>query len=179
MNRTEALNILGLDDDASPADIKSAYRECAQILHPDRFASNKKLQDRATEQFKRLQDAYEYLNSARGAKASSSQRTRAKAAYSSREAKIAGLEAARVQLVSQRDALCDERRNAIIMIAAGAIVALFLRRIVWAAGLAGTLVIWGIVTLAGACRNITTIDEHLGEIEMQKRQLEENWEEEQ
>lgn len=178
MNRTEALNILGLDADASPADIKSAYRECVQILHPDRFANNKKLQNRATEQFKRLQDAYDYLTSSRAAKSSSASSSRPRPAYSSREAKIAGLDAARVQLVAQRDALADERRNAIIMIAAGAIVALFLRRIVWAAGLAGTLVIWGIVTLAGACRNIQTLDEHLGEIEMQKRQLEENWEEE-
>ena len=72
MNRTEALNILGLDDDASAADIKSAYRECVQILHPDRFANNKKLQDRATEQFKRLQDAYEYLTSARSSSLSTS-----------------------------------------------------------------------------------------------------------
>ena len=176
VNRTEAFNILGLDDDASAADIKSAYRECVQILHPDRFANNKKLQDRATEQFKRLQDAYDYLNSASGSKQSRSS-ARPRQAYSAREAQLAGLEAARTQLVAQRDALVDERRNAIIMIAAGAIIALFLRRIVWAAGLAGTLVIWGIVTLAGACRNITMLDEHLGEIEMQKRQLEENWEE--
>ena len=166
MNRTEALNILGLDDDASAADIKSAYRECVQILHPDRFANNKKLQDRATEQFKRLQDAYEYLTSDRAASKQSRSSSRPRQAYTAREAKIA-----------QHDALCDERRNSIIMIAAGVIIALFLRRIVWAAGLAGTLVIWGIVTLTGACKNIATLNEHLGEIEMQKRQLEENWEE--
>ncbi|MTH38913.1 DnaJ domain-containing protein, partial [Veillonella dispar] len=55
MNRTEALRILGLDDDATPEDVKTAYKETVQILHPDRFASNKKLQDRATEQFKNLQ----------------------------------------------------------------------------------------------------------------------------
>ena len=54
MNRTEALRILGLDDDATPEDVKTAYKETVQILHPDRFASNKKLQDRATEQFKNL-----------------------------------------------------------------------------------------------------------------------------
>ena len=59
MNRTEALRILGLDDDATPEDVKTAYKETVQILHPDRFASNKKLQDRATEQFKNLQEAYE------------------------------------------------------------------------------------------------------------------------
>ena len=59
MNRTEALRILGLDNDATADDIKAAYKETAQILHPDRFAGNKKLQDRATEQFKNLQEAYE------------------------------------------------------------------------------------------------------------------------
>ena len=63
MNRTEALRILGLDDDATPEDVKTAYKETVQILHPDRFASNKKLQDRATEQFKNLQEAYDYLTS--------------------------------------------------------------------------------------------------------------------
>ena len=40
MNRTEALRILGLDDDATPEDVKTAYKETVQILHPDRFASN-------------------------------------------------------------------------------------------------------------------------------------------
>ena len=70
MNRIEALNILGLDDDATDRDIKVAYKECVQILHPDRFAGNAKLQDRATEQFKRLQDAYDYLSSGRGSKSS-------------------------------------------------------------------------------------------------------------
>ena len=100
MNRTEALNILGLDDDASAADIKSAYRECVQILHPDRFANNKKLQDRATEQFKRLQDAYEYLTSDRAASKQSRSSSRPRQAYTAREAKIAGLEAARTQLIA-------------------------------------------------------------------------------
>ena len=43
MNRLEALRALGLDEDATDEDIKTAYRETAQILHPDRFATNKKL----------------------------------------------------------------------------------------------------------------------------------------
>lgn len=175
VNRTEALNILGLDDDATASDIKAAYRECAQILHPDRFANNKKLQDRATEQFKRLQDAYDFLNSSRGQK-SASRTTRTGQGYSRKEAQLAGLEAARTQLISQRDALLDQRRNALIMIVVGAVVAVFLRRVVWAAGLAGTLVIWGIVSLVGALQNISSLNEHLGEIEIQKRQLE-DWEE--
>ena len=53
MNRIEALNILGLDDDATDRDIKVAYKECVQILHPDRFAGNAQLQDRANVPFKR------------------------------------------------------------------------------------------------------------------------------
>jgi len=66
MNRNEALHILGLNDDATADDIKIAYRETVQILHPDKFAGNEKLQTRATEQFKRLQEAYELLCSSTG-----------------------------------------------------------------------------------------------------------------
>ena len=74
MNRNEALHILGLNDDASADDIKIAYRETVQILHPDKFAGNEKLQTRATEQFKRLQEAYELLcsNTGRRGRGSSS-----------------------------------------------------------------------------------------------------------
>lgn len=180
MNRIEALNILGLDDDATQADIKAAYKECVQIFHPDRFANNKKLQDRATEQFKRLQDAYDYLTSGRGSKGESAKRssTRRASSGSYAEAQMAGLEAARTQLVAQRDVLYDERRNALMMIAGGGVVAFLLRRIVWVAGIAGTVCIWGIVSLMSTLRSISTINEHIHEIEMQKRELEQDWEEE-
>ena len=183
MNRIEALNVLGLDSDATEKDIKVAYRECAQILHPDRFASNAKLQDRATEQFKRLQDAYEYLtdDKARRTSASgprSSAPSGAKASYRAVEARLAGLAAAKAQLTAQRDALSDERRNAIIMIVGGAIVALAARRIVILAGVASVLAVYGIVSLVGTMQNIGTIDEHLKDMEMQRRRLEEELEEE-
>ncbi|MDO5043476.1 MAG: J domain-containing protein [Slackia sp.] len=177
MNRIEALNILGLDDDATPQDIKTAYKECVQILHPDRFAGNKKLQERATEQFKRLQDAYDFLRSGRASKSAAGS-ARASRSVSYVEAQLAGLAAARTQLVTQRDAVYDERRNAAIMIAIGAVGAVLGRRIIWIAGIAGALIVWGIVSLIAACQNISTINEHLKEIEMQKRQLEEDWEEE-
>lgn len=185
MNRTEALNILGLDEDATDKDIKSAYRECVQILHPDRFANNKRLADRATEQFKRLQDAYDYLTSAKARKedARRSQGGASGAAYanasawSPTEARLAGLAAARTQLVAQRDALLDERRNALVMVVAGAVLAVFLRRVVWIAGLAGTFIIWGVVKLIGTIQSLSTIDDHLKEIDQQRREIEEEEEE--
>ena len=182
MNRLEALNILGLDEDATQADIKAAYRECAQILHPDRFAGNKKLQDRATEQFKRLQDAYSYLTSSKGGRSSSgssgsSARSRSRA-YSSVEAKLAGLAAARTQLVAQRDALLDERRNAIIMIVVGVLVTIVGRRIRWLVGISGALTIWGIVSVVSAQQNLNSIDEHLKRIKKQQRELEDELEDE-
>ena len=76
MNRLEALHILGLGEEATPEEIKIAYKETAQILHPDKFANNKKLQERATEQFKNLQEAYAYLSSGKGAKSSMKARVR-------------------------------------------------------------------------------------------------------
>lgn len=176
VNRIEALNILGLDDDATAQDIKTAYKECVQIFHPDRFAGNKKLQERATEQFKRLQDAYEFLKSGRGSKeASGSARSSRSVSYV--EAQLAGLAAARTQLVAQRDALYDERRNAVIMMAVGAAGAILGRRVIWIAGIAGALIVWGIVSVIAVCQNISAINDHLKEIDMQKRQLEQDWEE--
>ena len=90
MNRTEALHILGLEDDATADDIKIAYRETVQILHPDKFAGNEKLQSRATEQFKRLQEAYDLLSSGasggRGARSGSSEREKTIGAFSQRHA---------------------------------------------------------------------------------------------
>jgi hypothetical protein len=61
MTRDEALRLLGLDEDATEADIRLAYKEMAQILHPDKYADNKKLAERATEQFKHVNEARELL----------------------------------------------------------------------------------------------------------------------
>jgi curved DNA-binding protein CbpA len=61
MTRDEALRLLGLGPEASENDIKLAYREMAQILHPDKFPDKKSLQQRATEQFKHINEAREVL----------------------------------------------------------------------------------------------------------------------
>ena len=170
MNRTEALRILGLDEDATLADIKTAYKETAQILHPDRFATNKKLQDRATEQFKNLQEAYEYLTSGKGSRTKAGRTASATRAYGpggQAEARLAGIAAARTQLVHQRDVVYDERRNGLVMAGIGAVVAILFRKpgpllILATAGV--TAVVWGIIQAVGAQRTIGTLNEHIDEL---------------
>lgn len=181
MNRLEALHILGLGDDATADEIKTAYKESAQILHPDKFATNKKLQDRATEQFKNLQEAYSYLTSGRGSKGTAAGASgRASAAHEGSraniEARLAGIAAARAQLVAHRDEVYDERRNGFIMIVVGAIVALItVRRPMGLFGMlaaAGTTaVVWGVVQVTSSGKTIDTLNAHLRKLNQEKKAL--------
>ena len=196
MNRTEALHILGLEDDATADDIKIAYRETVQILHPDKFAGNEKLQSRATEQFKRLQEAYDLLSSgARGARSGSSSgassSSGAARAWTEVEdgveveylteaeikARLAGIAAARAQLVAQRDTVSDERRNGLAMAAIGAVATLLtIRRpfgiLGMIAAVAGTATVWGIIQFLGAQRNLNTLNEHLAKLTEERKEYE-------
>lgn len=205
MNRTEALHILGLEDDATADDIKIAYRETVQILHPDKFAGNEKLQNRATEQFKRLQEAYDLLTSgsvggrsARGGRSSRSGASSGASASSGAarawtevedgveveylteaeiKARLAGIAAARAQLVAQRDTVSDERRNGLAMAAIGAVATLLtIRRpfgiLGMIAAVAGTATVWGIIQFLGAQRNLNTLNEHLAKLTEERKEYE-------
>ena len=202
MNRTEALHILGLEDDATADDIKIAYRETVQILHPDKFAGNEKLQSRATEQFKRLQEAYDLLSSGasggrggRGARSGSSSgvssSSGAARAWTEVEdgveveylteaeikARLAGIAAARAQLVAQRDTVSDERRNGLAMAAIGAVTTLLtIRRpfgiLGMIAAVAGTATVWGIIQFLGAQRNLNTLNERLAKLTEERKEYE-------
>lgn len=61
MTRDEALQVLGLDAGASRAEVSAAHRELAQMLHPDKYAGDKKLHARAEEQMKRVNEARDVL----------------------------------------------------------------------------------------------------------------------
>lgn len=197
MNRNEALHILGLEDDATADDIKIAYRETVQILHPDKFAGNEKLQNRATEQFKRLQEAYELLSSGTGSgggrsgRANSANSSGAARSWTETEgdveveylteaeikARLAGIAAARAQLVAQRDTVSDERRNGLAMAAIGAVAALFtIRRpfgiLGFIAAMAVPATIWGIVQVVSAQRNLNTLNAHLEQLTEERKEYE-------
>ncbi|MCL1797210.1 MAG: J domain-containing protein [Eggerthellaceae bacterium] len=178
MNRIEALRILGLDGDASNEDIKTAYKEMAQILHPDRFASSRKLQDKATEQFKNLQEAYDLLTSGKLGKASSSKGSSTRAAYGQNystarelEARLAGIAAAKTQLVAQKDTMLDERRNGLIMIVLGVALCLVFRRMPLTLALGSTGAVWGIVKTIATLSTLKNLDEHIGKLSKEQKQL--------
>lgn len=177
MNRREALRILGLDEDATPADIKAAYHETVQILHPDKFAGNSKLEQRATEQFKNLQEAYEYLQKSKHAKGSAKGEEEPRS-YSSEaaevEARLAGIAAARTQLVSQRDLAIDERRNGAMMAGIGAVAVILCRRpglFAVIASIGAAAAVWGIIQVISAQRTITTLNEHLDQLAKERKRL--------
>jgi len=54
----EALKILGLPPDANLKEIKQAYKDLVTVWHPDRFANNPRLHDKASEKLKELNIAY-------------------------------------------------------------------------------------------------------------------------
>lgn len=60
--RSEALRHLGLGPDATPQEIKEAYKRLAKVHHPDRFEGlSAEIVDAATLSFRRIREAYEYL----------------------------------------------------------------------------------------------------------------------
>jgi len=53
--------ILGLKPNASPEEVKKAYRQLAKIWHPDLFHNNNQEQQQAEVKFKEIAEAYEIL----------------------------------------------------------------------------------------------------------------------
>ena len=55
------IEILGLKPGASQEEVNQAYRDLANVWHPDRFANNLRLQKKAEEKLKEINAAYEYI----------------------------------------------------------------------------------------------------------------------
>jgi curved DNA-binding protein CbpA len=63
MDIRRCFEILELDRDASPGELKQAYKDMVSVWHPDRFSSNPRLRKKAEEKLKQANLAYETLNS--------------------------------------------------------------------------------------------------------------------
>ncbi|MCA1613135.1 MAG: J domain-containing protein [Acidobacteria bacterium] len=59
--RARCLETLGLAPGAAAQEIKAAYRDLAKVWHPDRFTHEPRLQQKAQEKLKAINDAYQQL----------------------------------------------------------------------------------------------------------------------
>jgi hypothetical protein len=55
--------VLGVVEGASAQELKTAYRDLAKVWHPDRFTHDPRLQQKAQEKLKEINEAYEQLTS--------------------------------------------------------------------------------------------------------------------
>lgn len=60
-DRADHLRELELGENATAAEVRQAYRDLARVWHPDRFASDPRVQAKATEKLRRVIEAYEFL----------------------------------------------------------------------------------------------------------------------
>ena len=185
MTYDEALRLFGLDEDATETDIKLAYKEMAQILHPDKFASNKRLSERANEQFKLVNEARDVLlggkASTRRGSGKGGSRASGSGAGSGKydeatalKARLAGIAAARTQLTAQLDSELDRRRVGVYLTIGGVIGMIigefFKMRMIEPLG--GTALIWGVIYLFSTQANIKLIRGHLGTLEKERKKCE-------
>jgi len=63
MDIKRCFEILELNPDASPDELKQAYKDLVNIWHPDRFSTNPRLKQRSEKKLKEVNQAYETLKS--------------------------------------------------------------------------------------------------------------------
>ena len=62
---SKAYELLGVKPGVSPRELKAAHRDLAKVWHPDRFLHDPRLQQKAQEKLKEINEAYELLSSGR------------------------------------------------------------------------------------------------------------------
>jgi len=73
-DRCVALQTLGLDHNASDAQIENAHRTLVKVWHPDRFQNDPKTRQTAEEKLKEINSAHEFLASGEAARTQASAR---------------------------------------------------------------------------------------------------------
>lgn len=61
MTKETAFQTLGISEDASPQQIKQAWRDMLAVWHPDKHMGNERLRRKAEEQTKRINEAYDRI----------------------------------------------------------------------------------------------------------------------
>ena len=65
MTRADCYRELEIGPDATTEQIRQAWRDLAQVWHPDRFGDNERLRGKAQERLKRINEAYQALSRGR------------------------------------------------------------------------------------------------------------------
>lgn len=63
IDKTKCYEILGVRDGVSREELRAAHRDLAKVWHPDRFAHDPRLQAKAQEKLKEINDAFDQLTS--------------------------------------------------------------------------------------------------------------------
>ena len=63
MDQDKAYEVLGVKPGVSNRDLKAAHRDLAKVWHPDRFLHDPRLQEKAQEKLKEINEAYELISS--------------------------------------------------------------------------------------------------------------------
>lgn len=184
MNRSEALQVLGLSGGASDDEVALAYRELAQMLHPDKFGENKRLRARAEQQMRRINEARDVLLKGRrgnGVPRGSGAPRRAKASAATdparirfeAEARARAAEVARLTVVAQARTMRERRRSMATMALVAAVVTIACSRMRSSAGMlacsvASMLVVWGIVDVVSLSGQISTLRRRSADLARQR-----------
>ena len=104
MTRAEALRILGLQPDATPSEIKRAYRQLVKAVHPDKNSA-----PNARHLFQLVQEAYEFISAEERREQTREQANREARDRAEREAREARARAAREW--AEREARQREKRE--------------------------------------------------------------------
>jgi ferric-dicitrate binding protein FerR (iron transport regulator) len=64
MRLDDCYRLLDLEPWASDEDVKAAYRDLTKVWHPDRFANDPSIRQRAEEKLKAINEAYETIRQA-------------------------------------------------------------------------------------------------------------------
>ncbi|HWS56592.1 MAG TPA: J domain-containing protein, partial [Pyrinomonadaceae bacterium] len=62
---SECHELLGVAPGASAEELKAAHRDLVKVWHPDRFSHDPRLQQKAQEKLKEINEAFEALTSGR------------------------------------------------------------------------------------------------------------------
>lgn len=151
-------------------------------MHPDRFQANERLASRASEQFKAITQAKDFLLAEKD-RVHSSQAHKARATAESAptaatelHVKIQAVRAARVAMVSYLDAELDARKNSAIMLIVGMVLGAVARRLPLFAAVGMALIVWGLVGMVKAHMQARSLQSRIDQLKADEKTLQQELE---